>query len=175
MREVLTKIGEAGALVAYLSGLELITQSLRERQKTMKKTVLLAAMMATAIPLVTVFAEDTTSPTPTEQTKEENPSCMVMNKGKMTGMMGMSNMMSNWKEQDADLDKLVAAMNSASSDKKLDAVAAVVAKLVEQRKAMHAAMQEMMTANGKQMMKMGRMMMQGDQGNQGENEHSQHH
>ena len=32
-------------------------------------------------------------------------------------------MMSNWKEQDAEVDKLVAEMNSAPADKKLDAVA----------------------------------------------------
>jgi len=30
--------------------------------------------------------------------------------------------MSNWKEQDAELDELVAEMNSASAGKKLDAV-----------------------------------------------------
>jgi hypothetical protein len=146
----------------------------------MKKLSCLAVMIA-AIPLVTVLAEDTTSPTPTEQTKEESPSCMVMmgmNKGKMMGMMsmmGMGSMMSNWKEQDAELDKLVAAMNSAPSDKKVDAIAAVVAKLVEQREAMHEAMQKMMATNGKEMMKMGRMMMQGNQEGEGESEHSQHH
>jgi hypothetical protein len=44
------------------------------------------------------------------------------------------------KDQDAELDKLVAEMNSPSADKKLDAVAAVVAKLVEQRKALHEQM-----------------------------------
>jgi hypothetical protein len=146
----------------------------------MKKTLLLVAIIATAVPLVTVFAENAASPTPTEQTKEENSSCMVMtgmNKGKMMGMMsmmGMGGMMSNWKEQDAELDKLVDAMNSASSDKKVDAVAAVVAKLVEQRKAMHEAMQKMMAAKGEEMMEMGKMMMQGKQG-ESENEHSQHH
>jgi hypothetical protein len=41
--------------------------------------------------------------------------------------------MSNWKDRDAELDKLVADMNSAPSDKKSDAIAAVVTKLVEQR------------------------------------------
>lgn len=151
----------------------------------MKKTLLLAAITATAIPLVAVLAENTpsptTSPTPSEQTKEENPSCMMMmgmNKGKMMGMMsmmGMGGMMSNWKEQDAELDKLVAAMNSAAPDKKIDAIAAVVAKFVEQRKAMHEAMQKMMASQGKEMMKMGHMMMQGGQESEGENEPSQHH
>jgi hypothetical protein len=135
-----------------------------------KRILLFAAITAAAIPLVAVFAEDaaTPSPTPTEQTKEENSSCMDMMGMNEGTMMAMGNMMSNWKEQDAELDKLVASMNSASSDKKLDAIAAVVAKLVEQRKAMHEGMQKMMATEGSEMMKMGRMMMQGEQENQGD-------
>jgi len=101
--------------------------------------------------------------------------------------MDMGNMMSKWKEQEAELDKLVADMNNASSDKKVDAIAAVVTKLVEQRKAMHEGMQKMMTQGGKDMMKMGRMMMMmrmmrmmdrmmgSDQESPGESEHPQHH
>jgi hypothetical protein len=54
-------------------------------------------------------------------------------KGNMMGM-DMGNVMSNWKDQEAELDKLVADMNSAPSDKKVDAIAAVVTKLVEQHK-----------------------------------------
>ena len=110
---------------------------------------------------------------------------MGMDKGNMMGM-DMGNMMSKWKDQEAELDKLVADMNSAPSDKKVDAIAAVVTKLVEQRKATHEGMQKMMTEGGKDMMKMGRMMMMrmmrmmdrmmgGDQESQGESEHSQHH
>ena len=47
------------------------------------------------------------------------------------------------KAQDAELDKLVAAMNSATGEQKVNAIAAVVSKLVEQRKAMHAEMAKM--------------------------------
>ena len=65
------------------------------------------------------------------------------------------------KEQDAELDKLVTEMNSAPVDKKLDAVAAVLTKLVEQRKAMHEQMQKMMSRNEKEGMGMCRMMMGG--------------
>ena len=72
--------------------------------------------------------------------------------------MGMKGKMS-WKDQDVELDKLVAEMNSAPSDKKLDAVAAVLTKLVEQRKTMHEHMQKMMSANEKEGMGMCRMMM----------------
>ncbi len=47
------------------------------------------------------------------------------------------------KAQNAEVDKLVAAMNSATGEKKVDAIAAVVSKLVEQRKAMGEKMAEM--------------------------------
>ena len=68
----------------------------------------------------------------------------------MKCMMGKGQMMSNWKEQDAELDELVAEMNSESADKKLDAVAVIVTKRVEQRKAMHEQMQKMISANEKE-------------------------
>jgi hypothetical protein len=98
------------------------------------------------------------------------------------GMMGMGKgQMSSWKEQDAELDKLVADMNSAPADKKVDAIAAVLTKLVEQRKAMHEHMKTMMAENIKSHMNMCRMMMgmmgmklDGDQGSQGDTDHSHH-
>ena len=142
----------------------------------MKRTHLLAAVIVAAIGFAPVLAEDTTKPEATDETKEQKDCCM--------GMMGMDmgKMMSSWKDQEAELDKLVADMNSAPSDKKVDAIAAVITKLVEQRKAMHERMQKMMTEDGKEMMKMGRMimirmmhMMDSDQESQGESEHSQHH
>jgi hypothetical protein len=161
--------------------------------ETMKRTRLLAAVIATAIPFATVLAEDTTKPDATDQTKEQNDCCKGM-MGKDMGMMGMrkdmgmmGKMMSNWKDQEAELDKLVADMNSAPSDKKVDAIAAVVTKLVEQHKAVHERMQKMMTERGDETMKMGRMMMMmrmmrmmdrmmgSDQESQGESEHAQHH
>ena len=65
-------------------------------------------------------------------------------KGDNSKMMEMHQKMeAEMKAQDAELDKLVAAMSSATGDKKADAVAAVVAKLVEQRKAMHSQMSGM--------------------------------
>src|SRR5262249_30170476 len=86
--------------------------------------------------------------------------------------MGKGQMMSNWKDQDAELDKLVAEMNSASADKKLDAVAAVVTKLVEQRKAMHEQMQKMMSAEEKEGMGMCQMMMGMDMKGEHHGQHS---
>jgi uncharacterized coiled-coil protein SlyX len=47
------------------------------------------------------------------------------------------------KTEDAELDKLVSEMNTATGEKKVDAIAAVVNKLVEQRKSMHEKMETM--------------------------------
>ena len=158
----------------------------------MKTTHVLATLIAATLPLTAVLAEDTAKPAAGDQTKEERPQGMGMkdeNKDMMMGMMmgmkmeQMMSMMSNWKDQDAELDKLVAEMNSAPADKKLDAVAAALTKLVEQRKALHEQMQKMMGSNETDMMKMCRMMMrmmkgmkmEGDQGSEEDTGHSQHH
>jgi len=127
----------------------------------MKTTHLLATLIAATLPLTAIPAEDTGQTETTDKKQEQSSDTMQM-KGKM---------MSNWKDQDAEVDKLVAEMNSAPADKKLDAVAAVLTKLVEQRKAMHEHMQKMMSANEKEGMGMCRMMMGRDK----EGDHSQHH
>lgn len=88
-------------------------------------------------------------------------------------------MCKSWSQQDAELDQLIAEMNSASSDKKLDAIAAVVAKLVEQRKATHEQMTKMMCTDEKTGINMCRMMagmdMKGNGQNQNGDEHQHHH
>jgi hypothetical protein len=111
----------------------------------MKTTHLLATLVAAALPLAAITAEDSSKSEATPQKQEQNSDMMGMK-----GMMGKEQMMSNWKNQDAELDKLVAEMNSASADKKLEAVVTVLNKLVQQRKAMHEEMQKMMSANEKQ-------------------------
>src|SRR5262249_27224452 len=45
--------------------------------------------------------------------------------------------MEKQKAQDAEIDKLLAEMNSAVGDKRIDAIVAVLNKLVEQRKEMN--------------------------------------
>lgn len=117
----------------------------------MKTTHLLATLLAATLPLTAIVAEDSGKTETTDQKQEQSSD--------MKGMTGMNKgqMMSNWKDQDAELDKLVAEMNSTSADKKLDAVVAILSKLVEQRKAMHEQMQEMMTGNDKKGMAMCRM------------------
>ena len=129
----------------------------------MKTTHLLATLIAATLPLAAIVAEDSGKTETTDQKQEQN-----------AGMMGKGQMMSNWKEQDAELDKLVAEMNSAPADKKLEAVAAVLTKLVQQRKSMHEQMQKMMSANEKEGMGMCRMMMGMDKGGD-DGEHSHHH
>jgi hypothetical protein len=131
--------------------------------RNMKKHTYLAALVAATLPL-TVPAEDTAKTETTEQNQEQS--------SETTGMKGMDmgQMMSNSKDQDAELDKLVAEMTSASTDNKLEAIAAVLIKLVEQRKAMHEQMQKMMSANDKEGMSMGRMT-----GCDHDGKHSHHH
>ena len=135
----------------------------------MKTTHLLATLVAATLPLAAIAAEESGKTETTDQNQKQSSDITAM-KG-----MGKGQMMSNWKDQDAELDKLVAEMNSTSADKKLDAVAAVVAKLVEQRKAMHEQMQKMMSADEKGRMGMCRMMMGMDMGDDHGGQHSHHH
>jgi hypothetical protein len=148
------------------------------KPKTMKSTQVLAAIVAVTLPFAIVSAEDAAKPDSGDQKNEQNSNQMEM--------MGMNKgqMMSSWKDQDAELDKLITAMNDAPPDKKVDAIAAVLTKLVEQRKAMHEQMQAMMAANMKAQMNMCRMMMgmmgmmgmkmDGNQGDQGDTNHVHH-
>src|SRR5258707_9290511 len=111
----------------------------------MKTTYLFATLVAAALPLGALTAEDSNKPEATPQKQEQNSDMMGMK-----GMMGKEQMMSYWKDQDAELDKLVAEMNSASADKKIEAVVTVLNKLVQQRKAMNEQMKKMMSSTEKQ-------------------------
>ena len=134
----------------------------------MKTTHLVATLIAAALPVAAIVAEDSSKTDATDQKQEQNSDMMGMK-----GMMGKGQMMSSWKEQDAELDKLVAEMNNAAPEKKLDAVAALVTRLVEQRKAMHERMQNLMSANEREGMAMCWMMM--GMNTQGHSEHSHDH
>jgi hypothetical protein len=87
-------------------------------------TVVVAGLLQSA----TLFAQD--------------PGTMQgMDKQKHREMMPMhEKMMEEQKAQDAEIDKLMAEMNAATGEKRVDAIIAVINKLVEQRKAMHAKM-----------------------------------
>ena len=49
-------------------------------------------------------------------------------------------MMEIQKAQDAEIEKLVAIMDAATGEQRIDAIVGVINKLVEQRKTMHAEM-----------------------------------
>src|SRR5262249_32301824 len=129
----------------------------------MKAKHLLATLIAATLPLAVSVAEDAAK---TEATDQQQQASSMEMKG-----MGKGSMMSGWKDQDAELDRLVAEMNSAPAEKKLDAVAALLTKLVEERKAMQEQMQKMMSADTKEPMGMCRMMM----GMEIKGDHSHHH
>lgn len=84
----------------------------------MKSTRILAIIVAAALPGAVLVAQG--GPPKKEQMQQK--------------------MEAEMKAQDAELDKLVADMNAATGDKKVDAIAAVVSKMVEQRKTMHEKM-----------------------------------
>ena len=69
---------------------------------------------------------------------------MGQGQSQMPEMMKMhEQMMAEMKADEAKLDALVTAMNAASGNGKVNAVATVVNELVRQHKAMHARMAEM--------------------------------
>lgn len=94
----------------------------------MKTTHLLAMAIATSLTLSALRAQ------------EPNP-MPDMDKQEHRKVMPTHEMMREMQtRQDAEIDKLLATMNAAAGEKKMEALAAVVNKLVEQRKAMHAKM-----------------------------------
>jgi hypothetical protein len=129
-----------------------------------ERTTLLAVVLAAALPLA-VSAE--TAPMPhghgsMMQSDDKAPmseTCQAM-------MARHQEMQEQTQAMDAELDRLTAAMSAAHGKAKVRATAAVVEKLVEQRKAMGAMMMHrqpmMMTMMGK---KMGQMV--GDEGTSG--------
>ena len=77
-----------------------------------------------------------------------------------------------------DLDKLVAEMNTATADKKLDAIAAVVNKLAQECKASQQRIETKTATNEKSEMGMCKMMMgvnMKDSGDNQEGDHEHHH
>ena len=84
------------------------------------------------------------------QEADPNVACCAMMPGMMPGMMGAhkgelrewhQQMMEKIKAQDAEMDKLVQDMNAATGEKKVDAIAAIINKAMEHRKAWHQEME----------------------------------
>jgi hypothetical protein len=69
---------------------------------------------------------------------QEPGSMQGMDQQKHREMMPMhAKMMEEQKKQDAEIDKLRAEMNAAMGDKRVDAIVAVLNKLLDQRKTMN--------------------------------------
>jgi cytochrome c556 len=99
----------------------------------MKLRSTLAMAVAAAFMGSSVFAQD--------KEPEKMGGMMKEHHAKMAEMH--QKMEAAWKEQDAELDKLVSQMNSAQGDQKISAMAAVVSKLVELRRKEHEDMAAM--------------------------------
>jgi len=93
--------------------------------------------MAGVLSAGAIFAQE---PDPAAACCAMTPGMMGAHKGEM--MEWHQKMMEKIKAQDAELDKLVQDMNAATGDKKVDAIAAIVNKVMEERKAWHAEMEE---------------------------------
>lgn len=110
----------------------------------LRASMALAVMIAVHTPASSWAAE----PAEAKEMKMESKmmdQCEEMKKEKQK-------MQAEMKAQDTELTAVVATMNSAAPDKKLDLVTGVVTQLVEQRTAMHAQMAKMEEKMMKHMM-----------------------
>ena len=132
----------------------------------MKAKDLLFILVAAALPSMASFAEDTgKSETTTEQVANE----------KSKSASGSDQLVANQNPSQTELDKLVAEMNSAPAEKRLDAITAVVNKLVEQFKVDEQSHREMPASemSSTNMCKMMKGMNEKDNAKT-ENDHSSH-
>jgi hypothetical protein len=130
------------------------------------KHLLLIALTAT-LPMLAVMAEDAGK---TETTNQQTTSD-AQNKD-------TAGKKCNCTRTNADLDKLVAEMNTATADKKLDAIAAVVNKLAQEFKASQQGTETKTATNEKSEMGMCKMMMgmnMKDSGDNQEGDQEHHH
>jgi cell division protein FtsL len=94
----------------------------------MKSRLIIAVVIAGVLQSATLCAQ-------------EPGSMQGMDQQKHREMMPMhAKMMEEQKKQDAEIDKLRAEMNAASGEKRVDAIVAVLNKLIEQRKIMNENM-----------------------------------
>ncbi len=94
----------------------------------MKSTRIAAVIIASLLQTATLSAQDTSSMKEMDEKKHREM------------MPKHAKMMEEQKAQDAEIDKLVAEMNTATGEKRIDAIVAVLKKLIEQRKTMHEKM-----------------------------------
>jgi hypothetical protein len=98
----------------------------------MKLTRILAVVIAAALSGTALLAQEEHAKTGGMQGMDEQ---------KHREIMPMhAKMMEEQKKQDAEMDKLLTEMNAASGEKRVDAIVAVLNKLIEQRKIMNEKM-----------------------------------
>ena len=91
----------------------------------MKSRSIIAVVVAGLLQSATLFAQD-------------SGAMKGMDKQKHREIMPVhAKMIEEQKVQDAEIDKLRAEMNAATGDKRVDAIVAVLNKLIEQRKTMN--------------------------------------
>ncbi len=141
----------------------------------LRSSMVLAAMIAVWAPASSLSAE----PAEGKEMKMESKmmeKCEEMKKEKQK-------MQAEMKAQDVELTAAAATMNSAAQDKKLDLVAGVVTRLVEQRTAMHAQKAKMEEKMMKHMMghmemgkeSMSKCPMMKDMDEKSDGAHAEHH
>jgi len=92
----------------------------------MKPTAILGVVIGVALQGAMLFAQNPSGNPGKDQQKHRE-------------MMPMhEKMIEEQKAQDAEIDKLLATMNTATGEQRIDAIIAVLNKLVEQRKVMNA-------------------------------------
>jgi cell division protein FtsL len=94
----------------------------------MKSTRIIAVIVGGLLQTAALFAQDTSPMKEMDQKKHREM------------MPKHAKMIEEQKAQDVEIDKLVAEMNTTTGEKRIDAIVAVLKKLIEQRKAMHEKM-----------------------------------
>ena len=91
----------------------------------MKSTRIAAVIVGGLLQTATLFAQDTGSMQGMDQKEHRQM------------MPKHAKMIEEQNAQDAEIEKLQAEMNAATGEKRINAIVAVVNKLIEQRKTMH--------------------------------------
>lgn len=135
----------------------------------MKAKYLLLISVTAALPILAVMAEDSAK----TETASQQTTSDVQNKPEAS----KDQTACNCSTTATDLDKLIADMNGATADKKVDAIAAAVTKLAQELKTQQQSGNKTASSGESQMgmckMMMGMTMKDGGDNQEGDHEH--HH
>jgi hypothetical protein len=112
----------------------------------MKATFLVTTLVTAALPFAMLRAEDPTesNPQPEGQTETSGETDMQCMRG-----INTAEIIILWKNQDTELQQLLTEVNQAPADKKADATAALVSKLVQQQTAFHEKVRDLVNADAR--------------------------